>query len=148
MCKLGDIIVVKEFKDKSGFTVPKHSFVVITDEFGYIEGLKYDFVCNMMCSFHNKEHKKQKLKFKENFQIKEKLISGDKINNKKGYIKADQLYYFDKNLIEYKVIAHMEEELLDELAELIILLNKKKLLKNITTNLEKNKITENLSKSL
>lgn len=32
MCKLGDIIVVKEFKNEYGETIPKHSFVVINDE--------------------------------------------------------------------------------------------------------------------
>ena len=137
MCKLGDIIVVKEFKDINGQKIPKHSFVVINDEENYVEGLRYDFVSNMMCSFHNKDHKNKKLRFEENFPIKEELISGEKINNKSGYIKADQLYYFDKNLIEYQVIAHMESELLDELVQLILLLNEKGLLKNITSNLEK-----------
>ena len=91
----------------------------------------------MLCSFHNEEHKNKKLKFKENLEIKEKLISGEKINDKNGYIKADQLYYFDKNLIEYQVIAHMEAELLDELVQLILVLNEKGLLKNIITNLKK-----------
>ena len=32
MCKLGDIIVVKEFVNENGETVSKHSFVVINDE--------------------------------------------------------------------------------------------------------------------
>ena len=136
MCKLGDIIVVKEFKDKTGILVPKHSFVVINDEEDYVEGLKYDFVANIMCSFHNEDHKNKKLKYEENFPIKEQLISGKKINNKSGYIKADQLYYFDKNLIEYQVIAHMEAELLDELVQLILVLNEKGLLKNVISNLE------------
>ena len=137
MCRLGDIIVVKEFKDKDGNTVPKHSFVVINDEKDYVEGLKYDFVSNMMCSFHNDKHKNKKLKYQENLPIKEEYISGDKINSKSGYIKADQLYYFNKSLIEYKVIAHMEAELLDELVQLILVLNEKGLLKNVTENLEK-----------
>ena len=26
MCRVGDIIVVKEFKDKNGIVVPRHSF--------------------------------------------------------------------------------------------------------------------------
>lgn len=137
MCKLGDIIVVKEFKNENGETVPKHSFVVINDEADHVEGLKYDFVSNMMCSFHSEEHKNKKLRFEENFPIEEELISGEKINKKSGYIKADQLYYFDKDSIEYQVIAHMEPELLDELVQLILLLNEKGLLKNIITNLEK-----------
>ena len=137
MCKLGDIIVVKEFKDSNGNLVPKHSFVIINDEEDFVEGLKYDFVSNMLCSFHSEEHKNKKLKYKENLQIKEELISGEKINNKAGYIKADQLYYFNKNLIEYKVIAHMEAELLDELVQLILYLDKRGLLKNVISNLDK-----------
>ena len=111
--------------------------LVIYDEKDYVEGLKYDFVSYMMCSFHNEKHKNKKLKYQENLPIKEEYISGDKINSKNGYIKADQLYYFNKSLIEYKVIAHMEAELLDELVQLILVLNEKGLLKNITENLEK-----------
>ena len=135
MCKLGDIIVINKFKNEDRDTIKKHSFVVINDEKNYVEGLKYDFVSNMLCSFHNEEHKNKKLRFEENFEINEKLISGDKINNKNGYVKADQLYYFDKTKIEYKVIAHMESELLDELVQLILVLSEKGLLKNIVTNL-------------
>ena len=137
MCKLGDIIVVKEFKNEFGEKIPKHSFVVINDEPNYIESLKYDFVSNMMCSFHDENHKNKKMKFEENFPIKEELISGEKINNKSGYVKADQLYYFDKKAIEFKIIAHMDDELLDELVQLILVLDEKGLLKNVITNLEK-----------
>ena len=137
MCKLGDIIIINKFKNEEEKFVPKHSFVVINDEKDYIKGVKYDFVANMMCSFHDKNHKKKKLKYIENLPIKEKYIKGKKINSKQGYIKADQIYYFNKQLIEYEVIAHIDKKLLNELTHLIITLNKKKLLKNITTNLEK-----------
>lgn len=136
MCKSGDIIVIKEFRDESGEKVPKHSFVVINDEKDFIEGLKYDFVCNMMCSFHNDKHKKKKLRYKENLPIKEKVIKGNKINSKEGFIKANQLYYFNKNSIEYKIIAHMEPKLLEELINLILILQSDGKLKIITTNLK------------
>ena len=141
MCKLGDIIVIKEFKNEFGETIPQHSFVVISDQANYIEGFRYDFVSNMLCSFHNKTHKQQKLKYKENLPIKEQKIFGKRINNKTGYIKADQLYYFNKNKIEYKLIAHMDNSLLNELITLIINLQKQDLLKPIITNIEKEKIT-------
>ena len=140
MCKLGDIIVIKNFKNENGNVISKHSFVVINAEKDFVEGLKYDFVSNIMCSFHNEVQRRKKLRFVENLPIKEKFISGEKINSKDGYIKADQLYYFDKELIEYKVIAHMEQELLEELVQLILFLNNKGLLKSITTNLEKSNI--------
>ena len=135
MCKLGDIIVVSKFKDENGDIVPRHSFVVINDEPDYVEGLRYDFVSNIMCSFHSDEHKSKKLKFEENFLIKEELISGKSINNRDGYVKADQLFYFDKKKIDYKVIAHMESELLDDLVQLILVLNEKGKLKQVITNL-------------
>ena len=136
MCKLGDIIVVNKFKNENGKIISKHSFVVINDEPNFIEGFKYDFTSNMMCSFHNEEHKSKKLKYEENLEIKSNEIIGKTINNKEGYIKADQIYYFDKNKIEYKVFAHIEPELLDELVKLIIKLHDKNKLKIITTNIE------------
>lgn len=137
MCQLGDIIVVNKFKNEYGESIPKHSFVVINDEKDFIEGLQYDFVSNMLCSFHNHNQRRKKLKYEENLEIKEKIISGKKINHKKGYIKADQLYFFNKNLIKYQIIAHMEQELLEELLKLILALDKKGVLKNILSNLEK-----------
>ena len=96
---------------------------------------KYDFISNMLCSFHNEEHKKKKLQYKQNLEIKEEKIFGEKINNKEGYIKANQLYFFDKSKIEYKVIAHLDSELLDELVQLILELQKSNLLIPIYTNI-------------
>lgn len=136
MCKLGDIIVVKQFKNEEGNIVSKHSFVVINDEPDFVQGLKYDFVSNMMCSFHSKIHKTKKLKYKENLLVKEGYLSGDKINNKEGYIKADQLYYFNKKRIKYKVIAHMDDELLDELVKIILILHDNNKIKMVTDNLQ------------
>lgn len=136
MCKLGDIIVIKEFRNEYGEIIPKHSFVIINDEPDYIESFRYDFVSNMLCSFHDEKHKAKKLKFEENLALKEEYISGENINNKEGFVKADQLYYFDKNKIEYKIIAHMDAELLDELVQLILTLKEKGLLKPILTNID------------
>lgn len=136
MCKLGDIIVVNEFKDRSGITVPKHSFVVINDEPDFMEGYAYDFISNVMCSFHNDEHKKRKLSFEGNLEIDKNKIEGNGINAKDGYIRADELFYFKKENIEYKVIAHMDDELLDELVQLILELDRKDRLVQTTTNLE------------
>lgn len=138
MCKLGDVIVIKEFKNEYGEIVPKHSFVVINDEPDFVEGFRYDFVSNMLCSFHDEEHKKKKLRFEQNLAVKEEKISGENINNKEGYIKADQLYYFDKSKIEYKIIAYIDPELLDELVQLILKLKDENLLKPIYTNITDN----------
>lgn len=135
MCKLGDIIVVNKFKDKDGNIIPKHSFVVINDEADFIEGFEYDFISNVMCSFHNEKHKKHKLKIKSNLEIKPYQVHGKKLNSKGGYIRADDLFYFKKSKIEYKVIAHIENELLDTLVQLIIMLHDEHKERNIITNL-------------
>ena len=135
MCKLGDIIVVNEFKDASGKLVPKHSFVIINDEQDFIEGFAYDFISNVMCSFHNEKHKKHKLRIKSNLEVKPSQIKGAKLNDKDGYIRADDLFYFKKDKIEYKVIAHIDDELLVELVKLIIKLHDKHKEHNVITNL-------------
>lgn len=142
MCKLGDIVVINNFKNENNEDILKHSFVIINDEADYLNGLRYDFVANMMCSFHNERHKKKKLKHKSNLPIKEKMISGKRLNSKEGYIKADQLYYFDKKKIKYHVIAHIDENLLDELVKLILLLHEEGNLKMITTNIQKKNISD------
>lgn len=135
MCKLGDIIVIKEFKNEVGEIVKKHSFVVVSDEKNEIEGLNYDFVSNMLCSFHSDEHKQRKLSFKENLEIKRYLIIGENLNNKDSYVKADQLYFFDKSNINYKVIAKLNRNYLDYLIRLTMILKKEGKVKIITTNL-------------
>lgn len=135
MCKLGDIIVVKEFKDSNGVVVPKHSFVVINDDTNFIEGYSYDLVSNMMCSFHDEEHKRHKLSIESNLGIDKNQIIGDKLNDKDGYIKADELYYFKKEKIEYKVIAHVKDEFLGILIKLILKLYDKSKIEKVITNL-------------
>ena len=135
MCKLGDIIVVNAFKNEFGEIVKKHSFVVINDEENSIEGLNYDFIANMLCSFHDDKHKSKKLRFKENLEITENNISSEKANDKTGYIKSDQLYYFNKEKIKYYVLGQLNPDLLDELLQLILVLNNEGKLKLVTTNL-------------
>jgi len=55
MCKIGDIIVIEKYIGEDGKMIHRHSFVVISDKEGYIEGLKYDLVTNVMSSFKNEE---------------------------------------------------------------------------------------------
>lgn len=56
MCKLGDIIVVNRYVGDDGKNINKHSFVVINDKPGFIEGLHYDFISNVMSSFKSEKH--------------------------------------------------------------------------------------------
>lgn len=135
LCKLGDIIVIDEFRNEIGKTVKRHSFVVINDEGNYIEGLRYDFVCNMLCSFHNEVHKKKKLSYKANMMILGKDVIVDNGNDKQGYIKADQLYYFNKMNIKYYVVGEIKTETLNRLFMLMIIIMEKKMSIRVTSNL-------------
>lgn len=56
MCQVGNIIVIKQYKDR-GKIISKHSFVVISEDNGKIEGIPYDFVANVMSSFKNDKQK-------------------------------------------------------------------------------------------
>ena len=65
----------------------------------------------------------KKLRYKENLEIcSEDIISLTK-NGKNGYIKDDQLYYFDKNKLDYYVFAKVDLQLLDELIKLVMQLS-------------------------
>ena len=136
MCKLGDIIVVEKYIGDDGKKVNRHSFVIINDKPGFIEGVGYDFVANVMSSFKSNSHKRKKLRFKENVEIMSKdIISYISTNDKNGFIKADQLFYFDKQKIKYYVIGRISYELLDKLIIIILALNDKGILKYNTHNI-------------
>lgn len=136
MCKFGDVIVVKDYIGDDGKKVKKHSFVVIDDTPGVIKGLNYNLVTNVMSSFHDEKQRIKKLRYKENLEIcSEDIISLTK-NSKNGYIKADQLYYFDKNKLDYYVFAKVDSQLLDELIKLVIELSVEEKLKINIKNLD------------
>lgn len=136
MCKLGDIIVVKEYVGEDGTKVRQHSFVVVNDKPDFIEGVGYDFIANVMSSFKSEEQRMKKLRFEENIEIiSDEVISKLPLNKKSGFIKADQLFYFDKSQIEYYVLGKISEDLLDELLMVIVSLNKKGKLKSNYANI-------------
>ena len=121
MCKIGDIIVVKKYIGDDGEVIDKqHSFVVIDDNRDEVGGISYDLVANVMSSFKDEEHRKEKLSHKENLEIVSDNIISNTKNGKNGYIKADQLFYFDKSKLDYYVFASISNELFDELIRLII----------------------------
>jgi len=137
VCKFGDVIVIKNYIGDDGKKVKHHSFIVIDDNPGIIKGLNYNLVTNVMSSFKDEKHRKKKLKYKENLEVYSDNIISNLKNSKTGYIKADQLYYFDKNKIEYYVFARIDQQLLDELIKLVIdLSNKNKLKINIQNLLQ------------
>lgn len=98
----------------------KHSFVVLKDEAGRIQGLDYNLICNVMSSFKNKEQREKKLKYPGNFPITHNDSSiYNHGNEKDGDIKAEQFYYFNKNTIDFIVIGSMNIEAFNLLIEFI-----------------------------
>ena len=132
MCKCGDIILVYEYKSQ-GSEISKHSFVVINDKNGIIEGLSYDIICNVLSSFKDEFQRQHKLAYPGNFPVDTDDVKINNGNNRNGYIKADQFYYFDKNKLKYKVIGTMNEAAYGELVDFIMTSNFK--IENVLDNL-------------
>ena len=132
MCNIGDIILVESYKH-AGRDLSRHSFVVLSNEAGKIQGLDYNIVCNVLSSFKNDKQKAKKLKYPGNIEIthKDTVIPGG--NSKDGYIKAEQFYYFDTEKLDYTVVGSMHPESFDLLFDFI---------QNLKVPLER--ITENL----
>jgi hypothetical protein len=118
MCKTGDIILVKKYKDGNKL-LNKHSFVVISDENGEIEGLSYDLICNVLSSFKTEEQKQRKLSYSGNFPIANEDTVTIPDNGKDGYLKTDQLYYFKKNLLDYEIIGYIKTDIFELIIEFI-----------------------------
>ncbi|MGN1157656.1 MAG: hypothetical protein ACI4TK_15875 [Agathobacter sp.] len=118
MCKVGDIIVVRNYKSQ-GSELKQHSFVVLSTEEGQIQGLDYDMICNVMSSFHSPEQKAKKLRYPGNFEYsaEDEIVKNG--HGKEGYIKAEQFYYFDRSKTDFFVIGNITQELLNELLNFI-----------------------------
>ncbi|RMD02723.1 hypothetical protein D9O40_05330 [Clostridium autoethanogenum] len=118
MCKVRDIILVNNYKSE-GIEIGKHSFIVLSDEHNEIHGLNYDMICSVMSSFKNDEQRKKKLEYPGNFPIAHNdsiVKNNDGID---GYIKAEQLYYFNKEKLDYVVIGEVKEDIFDLILEFI-----------------------------
>ena len=121
MCQAGDIILVNKYSH-NGIVLDKHSFVVISDEGGKIQGLDldYDIICNVMSSFKSEEHKKSILhKYKGTFPVTYNDSVVKNGNKQDGFIKAEQFYYFNKEKIDYCVIGFVKEDIYEALLEFI-----------------------------
>lgn len=120
MCKIGDIIVVKNC-NRDGKNIGRHSFVVLSTDKGEIEGLSFDLVCNIMSSFEGKgeDYKRRKLSYPENMPYSpadENIQDG---HGKDGFIKAGIYFFFNRESIEYTVIGNVETELYLKLMDFI-----------------------------
>lgn len=135
MCKPGDIIVVRNYISNDGVKLTRHSFVVLSNEKGNIKGMDFDLVASVMSSFKNAQHKQRKLSFIENFYITVDDYNDIQGNDKDGYIKAEQLYFFQKNQIDYIKIGKMNSDCFQKLLDLIQLLDKNNKLVYVINNL-------------
>lgn len=112
MCKVGDIIVIENC-ERDSKKIGRHSFVVLSTDEGEIEGMSFDLLCNIMCSFDGKgnDYKKKKLSYPENMAYsanQENILHG---HNKDGFIKAGIYFLFNRADIDYKVIGNIQTEL-------------------------------------
>lgn len=107
MCTVGDIILIKSYK-QDGHDISKHSFVVLSDEAGNIKGLDYDIICNVLSSFKDEEQRIKKLNYPGNFEISHNDTTIKNGNTKNGFIKAEQLFYFKKDNIDFIVIGKLD----------------------------------------
>lgn len=112
MCKIGDIILIDRYEDNCK-VLRRHSFIVIEDKNGTVEGLPYDMICNVLSSFKGEKQKKRKLSYSGNFPVANDDTVTNPDNGLNGYVKTDQLYYFNKRKIKYKVIGQINPEILD-----------------------------------
>ena len=118
MCKIGDIIIVNSYKH-NGIELHRHSFVVIDDENGEICGLEYNFIANVLSSFKDEEQKKRKLAYPGNFPIANDDTFTIPDDGKDGYLKTDQLYYFNKDAIDFRTIGYVMPEIMELIIEFI-----------------------------
>lgn len=136
MCKLGDIIVVNKYIGENGKEIGTHSFIVIDDNKDRIKGLEYTHVTAVISSFKTEEQRLKKLQYEENMEINTFEKNGNTLRFKKpSYIKADKLFYFDKDKLDYYVFGRISDDLLDELMKLILHLSEEDKLTIVTENL-------------
>lgn len=125
MCKVGDIIVVNKYIAENRKEIGRHSFVVIDDNPDSICRLDYTMVTTVISSFKSEKQRKKKLSYMENVEVVEFNKNGKtKKFAKPSYIKADKLFYFDKNKLDYYVFGRSSDDLLVELIKIIIFLSK------------------------
>jgi len=118
MCTVGDIILIESYQHK-GRALSRHSFVVLSVEAGKIEGLDYDFVCNVLSSFKSQQQRAKKLGYPGNFEITYGDSSIVRSNTKDGFAKAEQLYYFNREKTDYTIIGKLHVDIFNLLVEFI-----------------------------
>ena len=119
MCRPGDLILIHGVKC-NGETLGLHTFVVLNDEAGKVQGVDYNLICSIMSSFKNDQQRAKKLSYPGNFPISYKdeqlVIQG---NERDGFIKAEQFFFFDKDNLNYRIIGCLCDDVFAVLLEFI-----------------------------
>lgn len=119
MCKIGDIIGIPRPIGEDGTAIGFHYYIVISDEKGKIQGFDFDKVASVMSSFHDESQRKKKIRQRANVEVKTENFTLDNREQRDGYIKADQLHYFDKKKTKYFEVGRVDIELFNTLVERI-----------------------------
>lgn len=118
MCQIGDIILIYNAKNKR--PVGAHPFIVLDDNNGTVMGLyNYDFIGLLLTSASTEERKEHLKQYAGNFPIakEDKIVNPNKNDNRDGYVKADQLFYFDKRKIRYIHLGRIDSDIFDLIIE-------------------------------
>ena len=120
VCKVGDIILIQNAM-RDGQEIGRHSFIVINTDGGQIEGVPFDFVCNVMSSFTGKgqAYKLRKLSYPDNIPYDPNDVNVPNGNDKEGFIKPGVLFYFDQSKIDFEVIGDISIDLYNRIMEFI-----------------------------
>ena len=116
MCKIGDIIVIEKYRHGNEI-LSKHSFIVVDDKNGTIMGFAFDMAAVVMSSFKSEEQRRKKLSYPGNMELLNSDTETVPDNGKDGFIKADQLYLFRRENIDFTVIGTINEEKLEALLD-------------------------------
>lgn len=119
MCQVGDVISIKNYKDQREATYP-HAFVVISVEPDKLNQIPYNLTCTAISAFKDENHRIRKMESPGNFpfNLDEHDVEAGKSNA--GYIKADQLFYFQSEMIDKNVIGKLEPEKFNALISFIV----------------------------
>lgn len=123
MCNVGDIILIDKYLSQ-GKEVTAHSFIVINDSGGEIQGLPYDLIAFVMSSYgkdpaKREDIKNKKLSYPANFPIISDDTDVPDGNKLDGYVKADQFYFFKKDKLVFKVIGRINDDIYELLQEFV-----------------------------
>jgi len=134
MCKVGDIILVKKYKHDK-MILKQHSFIVVEDTNGIINSMSYDFVSMVMGSYGQNDCKKEKKHgYDGNFPLANEDTITNPDNGEDGYVKTDQLYYFKKDQLEFRIMGTIAKDVLELIFEYVS--DGKFPITTITSNLE------------